>query len=52
MKEALQRLGLPHNSDNYVKALMDQFDMDHDDKVSSIQSSAVSGLCLLLLYFI
>ena len=32
-QDALQRLGLPHNSDNYLKALMDQFDTDHDDKV-------------------
>ena len=26
-------MGLPHNSDDYLRALMDQFDTDHDDKV-------------------
>ena len=33
LQEALRKMGLPHKSKNYMKALMDQFDTDHDDKV-------------------
>ena len=29
-------MGLPHKSDAYLKALMNQFDMDHDNKVDSM----------------
>jgi hypothetical protein len=42
----LLQLGLPHNSDEYVKKVFSQYDSDHDGTISFGKSEHLSAIVL------